>query len=301
MISGRSSGSGGASSASEVSFDPPPGMVSENVQDAIEELRALIFGGPNGSVTPFNATYGDGSASKTAKVWNVPGATKALLAVHGGGWNGGLPGPWYPYADALANERGITVVVIEYPKGSAINGRYLVENPAIVEAGDYIRNLVSPGCMVVAAGESAGGQLTALQAYSNPGFCDAVISISTPHSLQTQYLNPTTQALVDGYTGVTPADGPLWNTRLTELSPITYPSPGGVPCQLFHAPQDYVALPASSDAMYGALVAAGIAVDYQPEVDASYGLDNPDYNINSHGIAMFPYIFGRIGDWIEAL
>lgn len=289
---------GGAQIAAEVEFTPPPGMTSMQVQLAIEELYALIRGTvSSGPVQPERRVYGSNAGLQWAQWWDVPGATHALLLVHGGGWGGGEPSPWYPYADIFANTYGITTICMEYRKGDPEFGRWQAIHADIAIMQGIVRNL---GLVTVMGGESAGGQLVGLLCHQNQTWADGIICISGPHHLSTQYgTNPQQAEAVDGYIGYTPADGAPFLAALEEFSPVNHVSTGGPPTWLAHSPVDTVAPYQGSVEMVNACTAAGVPVTLDTVEEAQYIAEDPLLVLNAH--QLYPYIYTGMAEFVLSL
>jgi pectinesterase len=168
---------------------------------------------------------------------------QAILLVHGGGWHSGNKSNFYAMADLLA-QRGYVVLTPEYRLSpeAAYPAALIDINDAIAWAKSQARELgFDPGKLAI-GGESSGGQMASLIAYSSaqptfksdPGLdtrvnalidLDGVLDFTTPLALQFENAAGAKSAAGSWLGGSFETAGAKWR----EASAATYVGPQSPP------------------------------------------------------------------------
>jgi len=190
----------------------------------------------------------------------------AVLYLHGGGWRGGERAHGRAWADFFT-ARGYVFIALDYRLFPPATG---LEAPGDVKCGirwvkDHAANYGIDPERLVLFGESAGGHLATLAAYSEgnsrlPSSCApgdtsvaAIISFYAPGDLVVRAVSD--PVALEGFTGV-PLEG---HRELYELlSPINHIGPRAPPTLLVHGGADSVVPLDASRAMAARLAQAGV-------------------------------------------
>jgi len=222
------------------------------------------------SVTMLNVSYGTNAQQKMdvyLPANRSSTTTKAIIMIHGGGWNTGDKADFNEYVDSLKKRE---------PSYAIFNINYRLANmpdifPAqeldVKAAVEFIYSkrseyLISDKFALI--GASAGAHLALLQGYkySTPVKPKAIIDFFGPTDLVALYNNPPNplvQPQLLAVTGATPATN---NTLYTQSSPINFVSFQAPPTMILHGGVDLVVSPSQSVALDTKLYISGITHQY---------------------------------------
>ncbi|MFN8156236.1 MAG: alpha/beta hydrolase [Candidatus Nanopelagicales bacterium] len=197
-----------------------------------------------------------------------PGAV--CIYVHGGGWLRGSrrvgPGPLSPTSSqhfVRAASQGLAIASVDYRLSG--EARFPAQRDDIDSAIEFLegdRDRFGLGdAPLVTWGVSAGGQLAALRALTDPGVRACALWYAVT-DLRTMPVLP-----VDGgasreerVMGGTPAELP---EAYAEASPITHVSPAAPPFLMLHGDQDQAVPSTQSSTLHDALTAAGSSSTFE--------------------------------------
>ncbi len=221
--------------------------------------------------TILNVSYGS-STSQNMDVYlpaaRTTAATKVLILVHGGSWNGGDKNDLTEYVDSFRKRMpDYAFFNINYRLATTPTTLFPTQETDVKAALQFIYDKAQEYVIsqkFVLTGVSAGGHLALLQAYkySSPVKVKAVISFFGPTDLIDMYNNPTNifvkSALV-AVVGKTPAQDSL---LYANSSPINFINNASPPTLLLHGGLDPLVRPTQSAAVKTKLLAAGVINDY---------------------------------------
>lgn len=205
--------------------------------------------------------------------------TKAMVLIHGGGWNGGSKGEFAPYIDTL-KKRLPDYAIFNINYRLVNNGNLFPAQEKDVKAAiDYIvANAAQYGINsneLVLLGFSAGGHLALLQGYKyNTPKIKAVIDFFGPTDLISMYnkpWHPLVPYALQMVTGTTPAAN---KTLFEQSSPVYFINQQTPPTLILHGQNDNVVDVSQSKELKAKLDAAGITNDmviYPGERHGWYG------------------------------
>ena len=232
--------------------------------------------------TLLNISYGDDSAQRM-DIYLPAGrtltATKAIVLIHGGGWNGGNKSDFNSYVDTFKRRLpDYAIFNINYRLVSN-NHLFPTQEKDVKSAIDFITDKAAEfqfdTSRIVLLGASAGGHLALLQAYKykSPRI-KAVIDYFGPTDLTAMYEHPwhplVTYAL-QMVTGTTPEDNP---ELYRQSSPMNFVTSKSTPTLIFHGGSDNVVDVSQSKELHAKLQQVGVVNDlviYSNERHGWYG------------------------------
>lgn len=213
-----------------------------------------------------NISYGSDSAQRMdiyLPAGRSSGSTKALILIHGGGWNSGSKSDFTSYIDSFRKRMpAYAIFNIDY---RLVSGNHLfpTQENDIRAAMNFIASQsaeyqVNKDQMIL-LGASAGAHLALLQAYKyKDPKVKAVIDFFGPTDLTTMYYkpwNPLVTYALKMITGTTPlADPELYH----QSSPINFVTGQSAPTLILHGSNDQVVNLSQSKALKQELKKAGV-------------------------------------------
>jgi acetyl esterase/lipase len=191
-------------------------------------------------------------------------STKAIILIHGGGWNSGNKSDFASYIDSF--QKRMPEYAIFNLNYRLVYGKNLfpTQENDVKSAIDFIVSHANEYHFnkekMVLLGASAGGHLALLQAYkySHPKI-QAVIDFFGPTDLVTMYehpWHPLVPYALEMITGSTPTVNP---DLYKQSSPINYVSTHSAPTLILHGSQDNIVDISQSKALKKKLEQAGVA------------------------------------------
>lgn len=189
--------------------------------------------------------------------------TKALILLHGGGWNSGSKAEFSTYIDSF--KKRLPDYAIFNLNYRLVDGTVLF--PALEEdvkaALQFIASEAENAGInkdkLVLLGVSAGAHLALLQAYKNPSpKIAAVVDYFGPSDLQTMYnkpWHPLVPLALQMITGTTPQQNPAFYKA---ASPVEFITPQSPPTLLLHGGRDEIVDLSQSKLLAAKLNAAGV-------------------------------------------
>lgn len=207
------------------------------------------------------------------------GATRSIILIHGGGWNGGSKSDFAAYIDSIKKRMpDYAIFNLDY---RLVNGGNLfptqeVDIRAAVAfiAGNSNEYQVNKDKLVL-LGASAGGHLALLQSYKyKEPKIKAVVDFFGPADLMAMYRrpwHPLVPAALQMITGTTPDA----NAEIYERSsPVNFISPASAPTLMLHGANDPVVDVSQSKGLKNKLDEAGVVnelIVYPGERHGWYG------------------------------
>jgi len=222
------------------------------------------------SVTMLNVSYGTNAQQKMDVYLPANRSstkTKAIIMIHGGGWNTGDKADFNEYVDSLKKrEPSYAIFNINYRLANSPD-IFPAQELDVKAAVEFIYSkrseyLISDKFALI--GASAGAHLALLQGYkySTPVKPKAIIDFFGPNDLVALYNNPPNplvQPQLLAVTGGTPATN---NTLYTQSSPINFVSSQSPPTMILHGGIDLVVSPSQSVALDTKLYISGVTHQY---------------------------------------
>jgi acetyl esterase/lipase len=259
-------------------------LISMSILTACQRNQAPHIQQPDSSVACHftNVSYGTDSM-QVMDVYLPAGRslknTRAMILVHGGGWNGGSKSDFAGYIDSFRRRMPDYAIF-------NINYRLVTSNHLFPTQEQDVRDAVSfieskagwyqfNRNKLVLLGASAGGHLALLQAYKHRDTAvKAVIDFFGPTDLTTMYnhpWHPLVPYALQMVTGTTPAQKP---ELYRESSPISYVSTQSAPTLIFHGGSDIIVDVSQSKALHKKLEQKGVPTElvvYPGERHGWYG------------------------------
>jgi len=222
------------------------------------------------SVTMLNVSYGTNAQQKMDVYLPANRSTtntKAIIMIHGGGWNTGDKADFNEYVDSLKKrEPSYAIFNINYRLANTPD-LFPAQEQDVRTAVEFVYNKRSEYMIsdkFVLIGASAGAHLALLQGYkySTPIKPKALIDFFGPTDLLDLYNNPPNplaQPLLISVTGSTPTTN---NTLYTQSSPINFISSQSPPTMILHGGIDIVVPPSQSVALDTKLFISGVTHQY---------------------------------------
>jgi acetyl esterase/lipase len=216
--------------------------------------------------THHDVSYGDDTAQRM-DIYLPEGrsvdSTKAVILIHGGGWNSGSKKDFATYIDSFKKRMpDYAIFNINY---RLVNGNNLfpTQEQDVKTAVDFIvknsKDYHINKSKLVLLGVSAGGHLALLQAYkyANPKIA-AIIDFFGPTDLVTMFQkpwHPYVPFVLQMITGTTPSKSPA---IYQQSSPITYVSSHSAPTLILHGGSDNIVNVSQSKSLKNKLDKAGV-------------------------------------------
>jgi acetyl esterase/lipase len=231
----------------------------------VELSLPAYFSGPDGG-TPRSSTtetyaVADGAELKV-DIWRPAKPNGAsMVYVFGGGWVSGERNQMPAYFQWLTAQ-GLTVFTIDYRL--ATDGEPVWDKApddvrrAVRWVGDHAARLGIDPDRIVLSGNSAGGNLASLVAYSGDTPVRAVIQFYAPTDLAAAHRDTdssTARGMLESYLGGTPATVPA---RYERNSPVNHVRPGLPPTLILHGERDSVVPVAQATDLAARLTTAGV-------------------------------------------
>lgn len=233
--------------------------------------------------TKMNVSYGNDTAQRMdvyLPANRSATTTKAIILIHGGGWNSGSRTEFNPYIDTFKKRLpDYAIFNMDYRVVSNTNAFTNLETDvktAVSFIADHAQEYGFNKDKVALLGFSAGAHLALLQAYkySDPVKVKAVIDFFGPTDLVTMYnqpWHPMIPYLLQTLTGATPSS----NLNLyQQLSPAFYVNAQSPPTLILHGDADIVVNISQSQSLKNKLQQAGVVTDmvtYSNEGHGWYG------------------------------
>ena len=248
-----------------------------------------------GQQTLLNVSYGN-HASQKMDVYLPAGrsasATKAIILIHGGGWNAGDKSDFASYISVLKQRLpGYAIFNINYRLAISPD-LFPAQEMDVKAAVQFIINTSDEyqvnSNKLVLLGASAGGHLALLQAYKHDnGKVKAVIDFFGPTELVEMYNNPPNPLvppLLQMVTGATPTT----NLQLyRDSSPVDFISSSSPPTFILHGGIDNIVHVSQSQLLSTALSGAGIQHQLVIYPNESHGWTGANLNDSFDRIASF--------------
>ena len=210
----------------------------------------------------------------------------AILFFFGGGWTGGTPAQFHPFAEHLAGQ-GVTAIAVEYRvrsrHGSTIPDSMADAFAAFRWAQANAAALGIDPARIAVGGGSAGGHLAA-----------AVGTIAEhagdPPAAMVLY-NPATDL---GRIAAVPRFRPLVGDDAKAVSPLAHVQPGAPPTIIFHGDDDATVPITQSEAFCAAMTAAGNRCELVRFPGEGHGFFN-------HGRAAYATVLARTVEFLGQL
>jgi acetyl esterase len=197
----------------------------------------------------------------------------AFVAIHGGGWVGGTPQRFYPYANWLVDQ-GCVGISVQYrllkdKKGNTVFDCVKDGRAAIRYIRAHAKELGVDPKKIVVAGGSAGGHVAAGTAIFNEVNHEKDLEVSsTPNALV--LLFPVIDTSKNGY-GYNKL-GDLWES----LSPAHNVRAGLPPTLIFHGAKDKVTPLAGASSFHKQMLAKGNICELEIDPEGVHGHINND-------------------------
>lgn len=219
-------------------------------------------------------------------------STKALVLIHGGGWNSGDKSDFDAYVDTLKRrDPSYAIFNLNYRLAESPN-LFPAQEMDIKAAMEFIASKSAEYKIsekIILIGASAGGHLALLQAYkySSPVKVKAVVDFYGPTELVSMYNNPPNpfvQLLLISVTGGTPT------THLTlyqQSSPVNFVTAQSAPTLILHGALDIVVSPSQSILLKNELQAKSVIHEYVEYPDEGHAWVGESLTDSFNRIAAF--------------
>lgn len=226
------------------------------------------------------AKHGDGVQTcdvfEADRPTTATGTGRAILLIHGGGWNGGTPTAYYKDA-AYYRDRGYTAIVASYRLVKPDRNKWPTQLEDLRHTLRFVRSIApvegfDPDRIGV-VGSSAGGHLTTALTLTQddivttagsvqPARIVAAVNMCGPVDFtapfpRTNSLNYDVQALVDGLLNYSALENP---ERARRDSPLSWVHQGAPPFLIAHGTEDPLVPLDQSTKLAQALTAVGVEV-----------------------------------------
>lgn len=221
-------------------------------------------------------------------------ATKVMILIHGGSWNGGDKSDFDAYVDTLKRrEPSYAIFNINYRLANTTN-LFPAQEEDVKSAIEFILSKSAEYVIsekLVLVGASAGAHLALLQAYKHPNpAVKAVIDFFGPTDLVALYNNPPNvfvPLILQQVTGGTPSSHA---TLYQQSSPVNFVTPQAPPTMILHGGVDPVVPIAQSLSMKAELLAKNVIHEYVVYPMEGHSWVGPNLTDS----------FNRIEDFLEA-